>query len=44
MRYAKKPKHKLDIRKINIRKEKKVTPEDIYKEMLIDKIKKRKKR
>lgn len=44
MRYTKKPKYKLNGRKVNIAKDKKVTAEEIYKEMLMDKIKKRKRR
>ncbi len=44
MRYSKKPKYRLDKRKVGESKDKKVLPEDIYREMLIDKIKKRRKR
>lgn len=42
MRYAKRPKYKLDKSKIQISKDKKVTAEEIYKEMLKDKMKRRK--
>jgi len=44
MRYVKKPKYKLSSRKVNVPKDKKVTAQEIYKEMLIDKMKKRKRR
>ena len=44
MRYSKKPKYKLDKTKIDIPQKKKVSPEDIYKEMLMDKIRKGKRR
>ena len=44
MKYSKKPKYKLNRRKIEISKDKEVSAEEIYKEMLMNKIKKRKKR
>jgi hypothetical protein len=42
MRYAKKPKYKLDKSKIKPPKEEKASAKDIYEEMLRDKIRKRK--
>ncbi len=44
MRYVKKSKYKLNKSKINIPKDKKVSAEEIYRQMLMDKIRKRKKR
>ena len=44
MRYIKKCKYKIDKTKINIPKDKKVSPEEIYREMLMDKLRKRKRR
>jgi len=44
MKYSKKPKYKINKRKIEIPKDKEASAEEIYKEMLMDKIKKRKKR
>lgn len=42
MRYVKKPKYRLDKTRLNISKDREITPQDIYKEMLTEKIKKRK--
>jgi hypothetical protein len=42
MRHFKKSRRKLDIRKINMPKDKKAESEDIYKEMLMGKIRKKK--
>ena len=44
MKYSKKPKYKLTKSKVDIPKDKKPTSEDIYKEMLMDKIRRRKRR
>jgi len=43
MRYVKKPKYRIDSKKVHIAKDKKVSAEDIYKEALRDKKRMRKK-